>query len=329
LDPSLSLEASDSTEQQRLKVSEYLHDNMIKHLRKHLGDVLEEREKVTILIDNLDKSWSDDANLKQLSELLFSLLNVVHKITDDFQKISYKDAKVNLSLIVFLRSDIFSRIRSYASERDKIPIKHLNWSEPNLLFKIIENRINYSISGVSSPSELWNDYFCKEVDGVPLKEFVTNLILPRPRDIIFLFKAALQEAVNRSHSSVKDEDFKSAAYSYSDYAIQSLFPENGGRIKDLESIFYEFAGEEAIITIEELERFLEKSSSQNVNEIINILCEMTFIGQEVGENIYEYYSDKRSKKITNKLAEKFAEHKSRSKRFKINPAFHAYLGIEK
>lgn len=324
-----NLNQTDTIEEQRFKVSEFLHETMIKDLRDHLGKVLYKREKVSILIDNLDKGWNDNANLGKLSELLFGLLNVVHKITDEFYKNSYRTFKVNLSLIIFLRSDIFSRIMSFASERDKIPFKHLTWSEPRLLFRVIENRIEYKSNGVSSPGELWGNYFCKDVNGVPLKEYVENLILPRPRDIVFLFKAALQEAVNKGHSKVEDDDFISAEYTYSEYALQSLSPENGGRVKDLESILYEFAGEKSIINQEDLEQCLKISSAHNINDLIKILCEMTFIGQEIQEGKFEYYSEKRSTQITDKLAQRFSERNSRSKRYQINPAFHAYLEIEK
>ncbi|MEM5643933.1 hypothetical protein AAHB52_29045 [Bacillus toyonensis] len=126
-------------------------------------------------------------------------------------------------------------------------------------------------------------YFCEKVDGLPLKDYIEKLIIPRPRDIIFLFKSALQEAVNRGHTLVEDEDFKSAERSYSEYALQSLFPENGNRVEDLESILYEFAGENSIINQEELEECLQRNSVQNIPEIIGILCDMTFLGQEVQE----------------------------------------------
>jgi Cdc6-like AAA superfamily ATPase len=324
-----TLNHTDSIEEQRLKVSEFLHDTMIKNLREHLGKVLHKREKVSILIDNLDKSWSDNAELEKLSELLFGLLNVVHKITYEFQKSNYKQVNVNLSLIVFLRSDIFSRIMNYASERDKIPFKYLTWSEPSLLFRVIENRIEYSSNGVSSPDVLWNKYFCRDVEGVPLKKFVEKLILPRPRDIVFLFKAALQEAVNKGHSKVEEDDFIAAEYAYSDYALKSLFPENGGRVKNLDSILYEFAGEKSIINQEELENCLMRSSNHDVKDLIRILCEMTFLGQEIQEGKFEYYSEKRSTQITDRLAQRLSERKVRTKRYQIHRAFNSYLEIER
>ena len=81
-----NLKEKDSLEEQRLKVSEYLHGTTIKELRNYLGEILQTKEKVTILIDNLDKSWHDNAELEKLSEFLFGLLNVTHKITEEFQK---------------------------------------------------------------------------------------------------------------------------------------------------------------------------------------------------------------------------------------------------
>ncbi|WP_368774897.1 hypothetical protein [Bacillus aerius] len=323
-----SLSSEESMEESRLRVSEYLHETMIKELRNYLGLVLEGKEKVTLLIDNLDKGWNDSTELENMSQLLSGLLNVVHKITDEFHKNSYKHLKVNLSLIVFLRSDIFSRLMSFVDERDKVPYKNLSWNDPLMLFRIIENRVDYSSNGVTSPEALWKEYFCENINGIPLKEFVSNLIIPRPRDIIFFFKSALHEAVNKGHSIVEEEDFLDAEYAYSEYALSSLFPENGKRVDDLESIFYEFVGEQPILTEERLRECLLNCTSQNTDEVINILCELTFLGQETQKDIFEYYAGKRPAKIIDKLSDKLAQRNKKSKRYCINPAFYAYLGIE-
>ncbi|MGG0667432.1 hypothetical protein ABE073_02780 [Lederbergia citrisecunda] len=324
-----SLSKSDSIEDQRLKVSEFLHDAMINQLRVYLGHVLYKNEKVTILIDNLDKSWSDNAELKQLSKLLFGLLNIVNKIKDEFNKQNYKQEKVNLSLIVFLRSDIFNRIMSYASERDKIPFMYLTWNEPRLLLRVIENRVKYSKTGVSSPDDLWQNFFCRTVNGKPLTTFIEELILPRPRDIVFLFKTALSEAINQGHTRVEEEDFQRAEYLYSEYALHSLLPENGGRIENLDYVLYQFAGEKSVLTYEELVSCLSTASEQPVDYLIKILCEMTFLGQEVQNGKFEYYSEKRPPQIIDKLAEKLAARKLSTKLYQINSAFHSYLEIER
>ncbi|MED2214912.1 hypothetical protein P4V91_17750 [Bacillus thuringiensis] len=56
---------------------------------------------------------------------------------------------------------------------------------------------------------------------------------------------------------------------------------------------------------------------------------MTFLGQEIQEGKFEYYSEKRPKQITDKLAQRLSEKKARSKIYKIHPAFHEDLSIEK
>ncbi len=323
-----NVNVGDSIEEQRKKISEYLHSNMLTQLRKHLGATLQRKEGVKILIDNLDKGWNDSTNLTSLSDLLLGLLNVVQKITSEFQRNTYKHEPVNVSLIVFLRSDIFSRVMSLTPERDKIATKHLDWTDSQLLFRVIEKRINYSSNGITSPDSFWNDYFCSTVKGIPLKQYIQQLIIPRPRDIIFLFKMALQEALNNNHSKVTEADFISAEYAYSEYAFSSLLPENGKRITNLESILFEFAGQSEIINHEEILQCVI-NATESPNELIQILCEITFIGQETMANKFEFFSEKRPSQITNKLAQRYAERSGKPKRYKINPAFHEYLGITK
>ncbi|WGF37755.1 hypothetical protein QBO96_18870 [Lysinibacillus capsici] len=317
-----------SLEDKRIKISEILHETVISNLRFHLGKILNKKEKVIVLIDNLDKTWSDNEDLEQLSLLLFGLLNVTHKISDDFKKQNYKHNSVNLALIVFLRSDIFSRILSFAPEQDKIPFKHMSWNDTSQLFRVIENRIEYSSQSIASPEELWNQYFCKTINGVSLKEYVEKLILPRPRDIVFLFKAAIQESINRGHTIVEEADFLEAEYLYSQYALQSLLPENGGRIENFESLLYDFAGEKSILSRLEIEKCLGETNSDTCNNIIEILCELTFLGKEIRENEFEFYSERRNKAIINKLALKYTE-RTNNERYMINNAFHKYLEIEK
>ncbi|WP_240746274.1 P-loop ATPase, Sll1717 family [Lysinibacillus sp. S2017] len=319
---------STSLEDTRSKISEILHESIITNLRLHLGKILNKKEKVVVLIDNLDKTWSDNEDLEQLSLLLFGLLNVTHKISDDFKKQNYKHNSVNLALIVFLRSDIFNRVLSFAPEQDKIPFKHLSWNDSSQLFRVIENRIEYSSQSIASPDELWKQYFCKNVNGIDLKKYVQQLILPRPRDIVFLFKAAIQEAINRGHTTVEEFDFLEAEYLYSQYALQSILPENGGRIENFESILYDFAGETSILTKAELEKCLVNVKSKTIEETIEILCELTFLGKEIRENEFEFYSERRNKAIINKLAVKYSE-RSTIERYMINNAFHKYLEIDK
>jgi hypothetical protein len=104
--------------QQRLRISELLHNHVIVQLRQILGRVLEQNNKVSILMDNLDKAWnSQHENIVILCDLLYALMQVSRDISDDFKRISSKLRPVNLSVAIFLRSDIFQRVMEFAPER--------------------------------------------------------------------------------------------------------------------------------------------------------------------------------------------------------------------
>lgn len=317
-----------SVESQRIRISEILHDNVIVQLRTVLGNVLHPKNKVTILIDNLDAAWNK-SDLKELSHFLLGLLGIAKTVVDEFHGTDYRNKEVNLSLIVFLRSDIFTQVLSYASERDKIQHSKLIWEDIELLFRIVENRFIYSAESIPSPTELWDRFFCKNVKGnISLKEYVAQLILPRPRDIIYLFRAAIQEAVNRAHTFVMESDFIAAELKYSQYALESLLAENGNRVPDLEELLYEFAGAPQIIDYDEVSSTISKIGITHTTEVIDLLCELTFLGLETGTDKFEYMNETRSKRILQRLAERTVQSsETKIQRFKIHNAFHAYLGI--
>ena len=59
----VDLKEGGSGEQQRIRISERLHSEMIGKLRVLLGKVLVAKSKVVILVDNLDKVWTESADL--------------------------------------------------------------------------------------------------------------------------------------------------------------------------------------------------------------------------------------------------------------------------
>lgn len=91
---------------QKKKVSELLHNNIINDLRSILGNYLNNKKKVAILVDNLDKAWSPLIDTELIGEFIFSLLDVGESIIKDFSKEDYWRQPANLSLIIFLRDDI-------------------------------------------------------------------------------------------------------------------------------------------------------------------------------------------------------------------------------
>ena len=147
-----------------------------------------------------------------------------NNIVFDFKKHSRKKIQLfHLSILIFLRSDIFSHVLKSARERDKISFSRLMWNDAEVLLRIIEERIIYFSEEEITPSDVWDRFFCKDIKSVPIKKYLVENIIPRPRDIIYLIRTAVEIAVNRRHSNVIDVDLIEAQKRYSQYALDPTF----------------------------------------------------------------------------------------------------------
>lgn len=184
---------------------------------------------------------------------------------------------------------------------------------------------------ITSPNEIWSKYFCKEVNGQDTKKYLTDTILPRPRDLIFLSRDAIAQAVNRGHTIITENDILEAEKNYSRFAIESLLVENGISVQKLEDLLYEFVASPEIITTNEIMQALNNCDipEEKLDEIITHLCDLTFLGIEIEQDRFAYIYNEEDKKKLHVMARKLIESKVDTKqRFKINKPFHAYLEIK-
>jgi len=157
-----SLDTHASAEAQRLRISELLHADLLPRLRALLGAVLHGKQKVAILVDNLDKAWDQRSDLSVLSQLLFGLLGVSGRIAQEFEKSGPWRVPVNVSLILFLRSDIYAQVSAFAKERDKLPVRFITWEDPGLLLRVIEERFARSSGSIiNKPDDIWDRFLCR------------------------------------------------------------------------------------------------------------------------------------------------------------------------
>jgi hypothetical protein len=324
----IAIDSSNSLEKQEAKVSEILHTAILSHLRELLGVVLEGKEKVFVLIDNLDKSWIRGSDIRLLSDFLFALLSVSRIVTEEYNKARSRRKPVRLSLIVFLRSDIFSYIMRVARERDKLVYRRLEWTDPVLLQRIIEERFLEALHREFLPEAVWERFFTKAVDGLLTKDYIVKKIIPRPRDMIYFCRASLAHAVNRGHHRIESEDIKQAEKEYSQYAFNSLEAETSAQLENLEELLYEFVGSSQIVTRKQMDQYFENAAidSSRVQFGIDLLCESTFLGLETEKDHFEFIYDENRADIIKVLARKVVEITG-SERYQINVPYHAFLEI--
>lgn len=322
--------AGTPAEGRHLRISELLHDEMLTRLRQLLGEVLKTKARVAVLVDNLDKAWTTSGDLILLSDLLFGLLNVSGRVADEFARNASRFAPVNLSFALFLRSDIYAVMLQYAKERDKLPSKLIIWDDPELLKRVIEQRFMKSAPDLKFPAEVWERYFTPTVAGIPTWEYVNGCILPRPRDLIFLIKAALQFAATRGRGRVEEKDFFDGQMQYSRFALSSLVVEAGARIEQIEDLLSEFFQSPEIISEDELSTRLQAAGipEAELENVITVLSELTFLAFEVAPNRFDFLHDEQNERKLVAMAKKTAEATTNHKRrFRIHPAFHAFFEI--
>jgi hypothetical protein len=316
-------------ERTRIAVSEALHSGIFNQLRLLLGRVLAGKTRVAVLIDNLDKPWKKTADIEFLSDLLLGLLSTGISIPAEFARSDSRRQAVPVTVAIFIRSDIFSKIFERAAEPDKLAYVRLNWEDPALLLRIIEAR--YEAAQGSGPETMWATYFCPSVAGRPTKVHLTDTILRRPRDIVYLVKEAVSTAVNRNHMRVEEEDFLGAEKQYSHYAFDSILVENGITVPQLESLLYEFAGKQVFVTEDEITKCVQNAGlpTELNDSLIDHLIKLTFLGIEVDEEKFIFTEDPKELKRNQIFGARLARQLRRQRRFKIHPAFHSFLDIER
>ena len=313
-----------------LPVAEVLHSGILRQLREELGTFLSKNQRVAILVDNLDTAWEPENDIGVLSEILWSLLEVAQGLSMELQKQDSRRHSISISLAIFLRSDIFYKIRKVALEPDKINYSLLKWDDTELLCRVIEERFLSSFETDLDPDVLWEKYFCPTVNGIPTKEYITEAILKRPRDIIYLVNAAVTTAINRGHTRIEEKDIIEAEKQYSQYALESVNVENTLSDINLEDVILEFVGMPAILPKSEVVEAIELAgvSGERIESTIDVLHDLTFLGLETGEDRFVFSDEPESSRKNKIMARRFARRKRQEERFQIHRVFRAFLETE-
>ena len=322
------LPVSNSAQDFRAGISEALHVGALHTLRKVLSKLLSRKNKVLLLIDNLDKPWTRNTDLGQLSEFLLGLLTATNRIGEELNQGNVEKNQMKFKSAIFLRSDIFERVAEVAREPDKLAYIRIKWEDPELLLRVIEERYIASHGINSDTAAMWRKYFCPQVKGIPTREYLTVRILKRPRDIIFFLKAAVSFAVNRKHDRVEERDILDGEKQYSQYALDSILVENSITIPQLESVLFEFAGSPAILTEEAVNSIVARNIPfEKIADVVRHLEKLSFLGVEVSAGIFVWSDESRELKKNKVLSDRFLVEHDGQRRYEVNPPFRAYLEI--
>ncbi len=321
-----TLKTIDDQTEFRSKIAEVLHQDLFKRMISLIMEFMINKGVLILLIDNLDKNWRKGSNIEITSRFLLGLLGVIGRINKDLKGGNRNPVDVRMNLVVFLRSDIFKQLLAEAREPDKIEYTKLVWKDMEVLFRVVDRRIEYlSLDNSISATKFWSEYITQHVNGFPVKEFIASCIIPRPRDLIFFISGSKNEAVAKGHKYITENDVKSAYDEYSNWIFQSLMVENGITIIQLKEFFYHLVGANSILTRDLIvstmkNALIDNSTEDKIEYFITHLCTISFIGREVLRNefYFDYGFDVDDKKL-------FIAKKYNSGRFKIHNAFMPYM----
>jgi hypothetical protein len=322
-----NLTAAASEDLSRNLINESFHSQALAVLRKQLGRVLKGKNRVAVFVDNLDKGWERGTDFRVMARFILGLLSARGQIVTDFQKQDYWRDSIKLTVAIFLRSDIYLYLRNEAREPDKLPLSTVSWKDWEALRSIIEER--YMFSGVASDAEtLWSEVFCREIEGEETQSFLSRVVLPRPRDMVFMCNAAVGRAIDRDHTTVEATDFLSARETYSQYAFEALLVENGVTIPELEKSLLAFIDADQVATWQERCAALVEAGvpTSDHERIIAKLVSMSFFGVEVKEGIFTY-PEVGSESVAALTRASRLQPEPADRRLSVHPAFHAFLGI--
>ena len=318
-----------SEDQQRVRISEILHSNILGKLRRLLGDALNNRDKVAVLIDNLEEPWDLGDSVEPMSKLLLGLFKVVGDICDDFTTARPGRQPVNLALVLFLRSDIFSHMAIAAPERDRLPVRRLSWEDPEMLMRVLDERMIEAMGREVSADVIWNALFPEFAAGNPVRQFIADTVLPRPRDAIFMLRECIAEAVNKGHQTVHEQDLYAARRQYSEFAFKSILVEDDPRRSDLEAILVEFAVAKEIMIRSDVVDILKKAGvvEGDIEFYMNLLVELDFLGVVTPDGV-RYAKDESERELLIKVARSAASHREPYEElYSVHRAFHDVLQI--
>ena len=283
--------------------------------------------QLTIVIDDIVPRWKSVEERMEYGELLLSFFVAARSLWREWNDYIVRQYGRPLTMLVFVRSDIFGSMLDIEQEPDRIPHETLQWEDTDSLLDLVARRMDASV-----PEERlnWTDVLDPELPFESLKRFVDGAILYRPRDVIFFFSRVLFHADRRKAKAIDRRDLRQAVKDYSEYALKSLAAEWCPQIPNVEDLLVSFLGSSSKLSHDELESHLLRSnvSSGYTEEAIRFLVESQFLGLYIDEFNYRYATTPTQGEIMMRQVRRFVNSKGGSKRFEIHKAFHHSLALD-
>ena len=315
-----------------LAISELLHGGILGELIEVLVAALQQKIRILVLVDNLDKAWDRSENTRFLSYFILGLLSAIRRVSSDFKNRPKPSEAARVSLCIFIRADIFEMVLEQAREPDKIQHERISWNDRERLRLLADSRLvaaTNTRAGDINVDALWERFFVPTVYGTRMFDYIFSIILLRPRDLLYFLRAAISSGVNRRHERVEEDDFSKAEEDYSQFVYQSMFVELREELPDLENIMAEFMGASPILSEVQIRSAIVKGSthSPDPDAVITALALSSFLEIEVPGRGFTTVADDNEYGRLYRAAWNASDRSGAALRFRIHRAFRSTLVV--
>ncbi|HHX24415.1 MAG TPA: hypothetical protein GX723_10515 [Thermoanaerobacterales bacterium] len=309
------------------KFSEKIHIEFLSSAKSVLSPILNKRNKIVILLDNLDKAWEANSNLILQAQLIFNLLGIHRRLRIDFEI-------EDISVLIFLRRNIYEYIfTNVARERDKLNVEtiELTWDDKDVLLLVLYERFKIASEYWGKEvDDVWNTFFKWDNDEIQLKDWLYNVVLPRPRDLIRLIQKAIEIAISHRHPEIWKEDLEMALISYSGFALDQIITEYKAEEPWIINFLNSFIGDYYIYSYANLRKKIIRSSketlnNEQINRRIATLVSTNFMGVKLNDSSEIFAINlQEGRKLESIINDPTLNRKAY---YIIHPVFHKHLNI--
>jgi hypothetical protein len=221
------------------QVTEIVHSYEISSLRQALESYLVKKDEVWLLFDNLDKGWTPGGVTQTDILMLRCLLDAMRKIRNDLRR-----SVEEFNGVVFVRNDVYQLLLDESPDFGKDARANLDWRDRSTLRQVLAARLE---DGLKQLGETPRDVFTLVcVPRIGLHESIDYMIdmsLMRPRNLIKLFNYARGVAVNRRHTIIEADDILEGVRILSDDVLADCTNELRDVFSHSKDFLYRFLNE--------------------------------------------------------------------------------------
>jgi len=170
-------------------VTEIIHATGIGDLNRAVVDYIDNKERVLVLLDNVDKGWGAQGVDEDDVLIVTCLIDALRKIERAFDRSARK-----LDWLLFLRSDVYENLVENQNDRGKDGVIRVDWDKPAALEQVITSRLECMEASRFPSGTSWDEICVPTISGESSLSWLVARCLMRPRYLIQLCDACISQA---------------------------------------------------------------------------------------------------------------------------------------